>query len=188
MLASQHAVEHAIAMTHATTSRGPLNLARWCLQARAADRAMRDAAAFTFVDAAEGTSQTWTYAEVWREVQRIGRGLLALGLEPGDRVLIRLPHSPDYAFAFFGANVAGLVPIPASPQLTSEEAAFLRADADAAALVTRSEMRLEGFDGIEVLAPHELAEIDGAGSLPETRSEDPAFLIYTSGTTSRPKG
>ena len=35
----------------------------------------------------------------------------ASGLAPGDRVLIRLPHSPAYAFAFFAANLAGLVPI-----------------------------------------------------------------------------
>ena len=53
--------------------------------------------AFTFVHA--GREQTWSYAATWERVQRIGRGLLAHGLEPGDRVLVRLPHSPDYAFA-----------------------------------------------------------------------------------------
>ncbi len=166
-----------------------INLARYCLESRAADASSAGRPAFTFArsytDAALDAS--WTYAEVWDRVQRIGRGLLAHGLRRGDRVLLRLPHSPEYAFAFFGANVAGLVPIPASPQLTPEEAAFLRADAEAAAVITTPELRLEGFAGVEVLA-EELASLDGPGPLPLTAAEDPAFLIYTSGTTARPKG
>jgi acyl-coenzyme A synthetase/AMP-(fatty) acid ligase len=174
----------------------PLNLTRWCLERTAEDPATRDRPAFTFVqlDAGGGwTAYTWTYEEVWDRVQRIGRGLLGMGLQPGDRVLVRLPHSPDYAFAFFGANVAGLVPIPASPQLTAEETAFLVEDSQCAAIVTMPEWRVEGFSGIEVLAGPAKASgaldaLDGAGPLPDTHAEDPAFLIYTSGTTSRPKG
>jgi len=120
-------------------------------------------------------------------VQRIGRGLLACGLVPGDRVLIRLPHSPAYAFAFFGANAAGLVPIPASPQLTPEEAAFLATDAEAHALIADDAGGVPGFGGL-VLGPADLDRIDGGGALPETRAEDPAYLQYTSGTTAQPKG
>ncbi len=166
-----------------------LNLARHCLEARTLDPASAARTAFTFARSYTDArlDESWTYAKVWDRVQRIGRGLLARGLRPGDRVLVRLPHSPEYAFAFFGANVAGLVPIPASPQLTSEEASFLRADADAAAVITTPELRLEGFAGVEVLA-EELAGLDGPGPLPTTAPEDPAFLIYTSGTTARPKG
>lgn len=174
----------------AGASTGPdLNLARACLEARALDPSSAGLRAFTFAHDYDdaGLDESWTYLEAWERVQRIGRGLLARGLEPGDRVLIRLPHSPDYAFAFFGANVAGLVPIPASPQLTVEEAAFLLEDADGRAVVTSPELRIEGFAGVEVLAA-ELARLDGPGPLPETAAEDPAFLIYTSGTTARPKG
>ena len=163
----------------------PLNLARYCLQPRADDPASAARPAFTFVHA--GREQTWSYAATWERVQRIGRGLLARGLESGDRVLVRLPHSPDYAFAFFGATVAGLVPIPASPQLTPEEATFLVDDAEAHAIVATPEMRLPGFGGLELFAS-ELETLDGGGSLPETDAEDPAFLIYTSGTASHPKG
>ena len=162
-----------------------LNLARYCLQQRAEDPASASLPAFTFVY--DHREQTWGYAEVWERVQRIGRGLLGRGLERGDRVLVRLPHSPEYAFTFFGATVAGLVPVPASPQLTAEEAAFLVEDAEARAVVTTPEMRLPDFTGLELPAS-EIETLDGAGPLPETAAEDPAFLIYTSGTSSRPKG
>jgi acyl-coenzyme A synthetase/AMP-(fatty) acid ligase len=110
-------------------------------------------------------------------------------LTPGERVLVRLPHSPEYAFAFFGATLAGLVPVPASPQLTAEEASFLVEDADIAAVIGDASGLPEAATGL-VLDP---AELDGAEGpahtpLPVTDAGDPAFLVYTSGTTSRPKG
>ncbi len=176
------------APTASSADRGaPLNLARACLAAWAEDPDARDRPAFTFVDA-DGVDHTWSYGEAWETVQRVGRGLLARGLTPGDRVLVRVPHSPDYAFAFFGANAAGLVPIPASPQLTEEEAHFLVADSEAAGLVATADLRLVEYRGIAVDDDAGLAALDGPGPLPATRAEDPAFLIYTSGTTSRPKG
>lgn len=164
----------------------PLNLSRWCLRERAEDPATAHAPAFSFVHE-DGRIESWTAAEVWAKVQAVGRGLLAQGLRAGDRVLIRLPHSPAYAFAFFGANVAGLVPIPASPQLTEEEAQFLIDDSEAAATVTTPSLAIRGFAGVQVLES-ELEALDGPGPLPETRAEDHAYLIYTSGTTSHPKG
>ncbi|MFA7250489.1 MAG: class I adenylate-forming enzyme family protein, partial [Dehalococcoidia bacterium] len=175
-------------MNHPATpaSNPPLNLARWCLGDRAEDPARAHAPAFTFVHE-DGHTDTWTAAEAWTRVQRIGRGLLARGVAPGDRVLVRLPHSPDYAFAFLGATVAGLVPIPASPALTDEEATFLAADSEAAASITTAALRLAGATGAWVDGS-DLDALDGEGPLPETRAEDPAFLIYTSGTTDRPKG
>ena len=166
-----------------------LNIARDCIEPWAADPASRDRPAFTFArdyGSAEN-DETWTYGELWEHVERTGRGLLASGLESGDRVVIRLPHSPQYALAFFGATLAGLVPVPASPQLTAEEAAFVVADAEARAVVRTSALRVEGFAGIEIEGAA-LAALDGAEPLPRTAAEDPAFLIYTSGTTARPKG
>lgn len=163
----------------------PLNLARWCLEARASGP-QGDRPAFTFVHG-DGRQERWTAAEAWARIERTARGLLDLGLRPGERVLIRLPHAPAYAFAFFGANLAGLVPIPASPALTAEEAAFLAQDAEAVALIAGDGMAIEGFRG-RVLSERDLEALDGTATLPMTHAEDPAFLIYTSGTTSKPKG
>src|SRR5690606_19002458 len=125
----------------------------------ATDPAHADRPALTFISSEGGTDEVHTFAEVWARVQRIARGLLATRLQPGDRVLVRLPHSPDYAFAFLGATLAGLVPIPANPTLTPEEAAFLLEDADAAALVCTPETAIDGFEGVTV-SPHDLATMD----------------------------
>jgi acyl-coenzyme A synthetase/AMP-(fatty) acid ligase len=164
---------------------GTFNLARASLGAQAEDPRFASLPAFSFIDG--DRVERWTYAEAWAEVQRIARGLLSDGLAPGDRVLVRLPHSPAYAFAFFGANLAGLVPVPASPQLTAEEADFLAADSEARALITSQELRPADFRG-RVLTTEDLARLDGDARLPQTAAEDPAYLIYTSGTTARPKG
>ena len=68
----------------------PLNLARFCIEARALDPATADRPAFTFVR--DEGDESWSYAELWARIQRTGRGLLARGLVAGDRVLLRLPH------------------------------------------------------------------------------------------------
>ncbi len=52
----------------------------------------------------------------------VAAGLLAEGLVPGDRLMLRLPNTSDYALLFLGAISAGLVPIPISSQLTESEA------------------------------------------------------------------
>ncbi|TAJ20672.1 MAG: acyl--CoA ligase [Dehalococcoidia bacterium] len=163
----------------------PLNLTRWCLEARAAGP-LRDRTLFTFVHG-DGREERWTAVEAWARIERTARGLLDLGLQPGERVLVRLPHAPAYAFAFFAANLAGLVPIPSSPALTTEEAAFLAEDAEAAALIAGDGMAIDGFRG-RILSERDLDALDGTATLPVTHAEDPAFLIYTSGTTSKPKG
>ena len=162
-----------------------LNLTRYCLAAHAEAPASAARPAFTFVW--DEGAESWTYAEVWARVNRIGRGLLARGLAPGDRILIGLAHSPAYAFAFFGATLAGLIPVPASPELTAAEAGFLVRDAEPRAILTTPERRIDGFGGV-VISADELTELDGDGELPETHAEEPAYLIYTSGSSAQPKG
>ncbi|MSQ42290.1 MAG: acyl-CoA synthetase [Dehalococcoidia bacterium] len=164
----------------------PLNLARWCIERHALDPAAAARPALSFVDAADGVT-TWTYAEVWAHVQRIARGLRARGLATGERVLVRLPHSPEYAFAFMGATLAGLVPIPVSPMLTEGELRFLLQDTEAAAVIGGAAAEVADFRGVTI-ATEELARLDGTAALPETHAEDPAYILYTSGTTDRPKG
>ncbi len=161
----------------------PLNLTRYCLETAA--REQPDSIGFRFLHN-NGHVDEWTFAETWKVIHAAAQNLLAAGLVPGDRVLICLPHSPEYAFAFFGANLAGLVPIPVSPSLTSDEVAFLASDSSARGAVTAGTPPPAG--ATVSMTVDELIRPRSGQAIPATAAEDPAFLIYTSGTTASPKG
>jgi acyl-coenzyme A synthetase/AMP-(fatty) acid ligase len=166
------------------------NLARYCI-GRAAMAQPDKTALIVVSDAAAPIEQAerWTYRALDDAVRRIATGLLARGLTRGDRVLVRLPNGSDYALAFFGCIAAGLVPIPASPQLTESEARFLLDNAEAAALIATAALAIPG--AAREISDAELKAMRTAsppGDYADTAAEDPAFLIYTSGTSRRPKG
>jgi acyl-CoA synthetase (AMP-forming)/AMP-acid ligase II len=63
-----------------------------------------------------------SYAELWHRAARVGGGLREAGINPGDRVAIRLPNSIDWALALFGGLMAGAVVVPVNTRLTEAEA------------------------------------------------------------------
>lgn len=162
-------------------------------------------------DAQSGTRQA-TYGELARSTSQLAELLRALGIGAGERVLIRLPNCLEYATVFLGAMKRGAVPVPTSILLTAEELLFLAADSGAAALVTDRATwdTMRGtLDGIDTLrhvlvagdgVPTGSAHVRATGLAPalaaistwsgpeDTRAEDPAYLVYTSGTTGYPKG
>jgi acyl-coenzyme A synthetase/AMP-(fatty) acid ligase len=166
------------------------NMARYCIGRAAAE--FPDKIALIVVSDADApieTAEHWTYGALDTAVRSIAAGLLARGLQRGDRVLIRLPNGSDYALAFFGSIAAGLVPIPASPQLTESEARYLLENAEAAALIATPELAIPGV--ANCIDATELAAIRNSwpkADYADTGAGEPAFLIYTSGTSRRPKG
>ncbi|KQP05546.1 AMP-binding protein [Methylobacterium sp. Leaf93] len=166
------------------------NAARHCLAENA--RLRPDKTALIMAGAEDGSFHL-TFAEADRAVRGIAAGLLALGLRHGDRVMIRMGNEADYVLVYFGALAAGLVALPSSPQLTPAEAAFLMENSGAAVVVTGAGHRLDSAEaeGRIVLGPSEIAAMKRAEPVAEyadTAADDPATLVYTSGTTSRPKG
>ena len=138
-------------------------------------------------------AEQWSYGALDLAARRVAGGLLALGLAPGERLMIRLPNTSDYALLFFGAIAAGIVPLPVSPQLTSAEADFLLADSGAAAVALAGGLPAPaaGARGVRILDAPAIAALKAAAPLPayaDTAAEDPGFLIYTSGTSRQPKG
>jgi acyl-coenzyme A synthetase/AMP-(fatty) acid ligase len=168
------------------------NLAEHCL--RRAALATPDKTALIVVGdaAAAGQAERWTYAALDLAVRRVAAGLLAEGLMAGDRIVLRLPNTSDYALLFFGAMSAGLVPIPVSSQLTEAEAAFLLDDAGAAAIVQTRALAIGAVPpGCRITGDEAIARLKASPPLAahaDTDAEAPAYMIYTSGTTSRPKG
>ncbi len=167
------------------------NAARYCLDENA--RLRGDKTALIMVGE-NGPVGRLTYAQADRAVRGIAAGLLGLGLEAGDRVMIRMGNETDYVLVYFGALAAGLVALPSSPQLTADEAAFLMQNAGVAAVVTGTGLSDAGAGGpagcirldSEAIAAMKAGE--PLADYADTAADDPATLVYTSGTTSRPKG
>jgi acyl-coenzyme A synthetase/AMP-(fatty) acid ligase len=158
-----------------------------------------------------GTTEI-SFAELSRETSRFGQLLRDLRVKAGDRVLIRLPNCIDYPVAFLGAMKRGAISVPTSTLLTSEEVIYLAKDSGAAVLVTDKTMwsDLHGMMGelpnlrhVLLTGPGEIIPVAGLNVLYlgnalnqitgwlkpyATRAEDPAYLVYTSGTTGYPKG
>ena len=164
------------------------------------------------VDRDDALPETLTFAELAARTSRFAELLRRIGGDAGERVLIRLPNCIAYPTAFLGAMKRGAVPVPTSSQLTADEVRFLAADSGASVLVTDCStwtamaVMLEEVPALrEVLLVGEgsrpagrrlavrdlepaLAAIDGWEPPHATRAEDPAYLVYTSGTTGYPKG
>lgn len=180
------------------------------------DTSKADEVAMIVEDDTFGTS-TITFAELAEQTDRFAQVLRDLGVVAGDRILIRLPNSLDYPVAFLGAMKTGAISVPTSTLLTAEEVAYLAKDSGAVVLVTdaaawvamsakmqeniaqtpnlkhilltqlTSEVPISGvFNVLSLKAA--LSVVQQAEPAYATRAEDPAYLVYTSGTTGYPKG
>lgn len=136
--------------------------------------------------------ETWTFSEINRAALNIAHGLTALGLRSGDRVGIRLGNSSHSALMYFGAMAGGFVALPLSDQLTASELAVLLDDSEAAVIATSDAVPYGILrKDIAALSPADVSAMIANGTPQDyapTSADDPAFLIYTSGTTARPKG
>ncbi len=177
---------------HGRASTKKFNMAAYCIGAAAAARP--GAPALIVVDDANAgrPAEVWTFAEIEDAVLRIAGGLQAAGLKPGARILIRLDNTSAYALLFFGAIAGGFVPLPTSAQLTGHEVGFLLKDSGAEAVAVGGALALGAVPAdARLFEADEIARMIAHGpraAFAATAAEDPAFLIFTSGTTAQPKG
>ena len=161
---------------------------------RAAAERSPDKAAFL----SGSTSTSWR--ELDAQVDAAAAALAGLGLQPGDRVALSLANVLDFPIAYFGVLRAGMVAVPLNPGYTAQELRWTLSDSGARAAVVSP-------SGSDVLLPlaDELPALEhvlvtgtswddlleaAAGQRPGTAGggEDLAVLLYTSGTSGRPKG
>ncbi|MEV1328103.1 long-chain fatty acid--CoA ligase [Micromonospora costi] len=147
-----------------------------------------------------------TYAELWLEARSYAAGLRELGIAPGDPVALLAPNVVDFPRVYYGALAAGAVLVPVHLLLTPDEAAHVLRDSGAKALVCHTSQLALGVAAAETAgvplvtvgpaapdtsAPRLEDVSESVPPLPSylTRSaEDPAVVLYTSGTTGVPKG
>ncbi|MBN9673227.1 class I adenylate-forming enzyme family protein [Roseibium aggregatum] len=164
-----------------------MNLARYCLSNASPSGAKT---ALEVVGPGAEVLEVWSYDRLTATVLAVAAGLRATGMKTGDRILLRVGHSSDFPLLFFGAIAGGFVPVPTSALLTSSEASAILADSGAGLVLHDGETVLPEGDGIPFLGPDGIQDLKSSppGSFAESRDGDPAFLIYTSGTSGTPKG
>ena len=143
-----------------------------------------------------------SYAALRRAAFRARALLAAAGVEPGDRVGLMLPNVPAFPIAFYGILAADGVVVPMNPLLKSREVAYYLDDSGARVLLAWRDSAGEAAKGAAeagasvivvedpdmggLLSGLTAAGEDGGG--PRRTDDDTAVILYTSGTTGRPKG
>jgi long-chain acyl-CoA synthetase len=141
-----------------------------------------------------------TYRELAAAADRYGRGFQAMGLRPGDAIVVMLPNGADLTSVYFGAFQTGLYVVMANWHLVGAEVAYLVADSGAKAFVAHERFAAVAADAASrsgVEARFAVGDVPGfaplsslgAGSFgrPDVRTAG-SPMLYTSGTTGRPKG
>ena len=143
--------------------------------------------------------QTFTYRDLDLASARVAGLLAERSIGAGDRVGIMLPNVPEFAAAYYGALRAGAVVVPMNPLLKAREVAHLLSDSGARLVFAWHEAATEAATGgaeagadLVVVDPasflRDLASTTPAEQVVDRDDADTAVILYTSGTTGRPKG
>ena len=178
---------------------GSYNAATWLLD-RNVDEGRAGKLAFT------DTVSELTYGELQKQTRRLANLLRRLGVRREERVAMIMLDTTDFPIVFLGAIRAGVVPVPLNTLLTSEQYAYVLADCRAKVLFISEALlpvvkdivgQMPDLEHVVVAGkdPHghlklsdEIARESDAFVTAATHSDEPAFWLYSSGSTGMPKG
>jgi crotonobetaine/carnitine-CoA ligase len=156
----------------------------------------------------EGRVSEVTYAEQWRRAGRMAALLTKLGVRRGETFHVHLANLPAFYDCWFGGALLGAVMVPTNPLSTADELAYILTHAECGVSITTPDLlpavsgarasaqslrsvllaRAERAEPGTLLLDAELAGVEPSEPDPAVGPLDVAGMLYTSGTTSRPKG
>jgi acyl-CoA synthetase (AMP-forming)/AMP-acid ligase II len=150
--------------------------------------------------------RSWTYAELDDATDRIAASLSAAGVRPGERVAVFLPNCPELVLGYFACFKIGAIVVPLNYRYRQAEARYALEHSGATSLIVHPSLAGEAtglplagmgirrcyLTGTEATPPFSafdaLLTADGAPPAPTFDEDQVAAILYTSGSTARPKG
>ena len=138
-----------------------------------------------------------TYAEVGRRIEKVQEILTGAGLRAGDKVALLSSNMPNWGVCYFAVTSAGMVAVPILPDFSGEELDMIIAHSEAKALLVSdrlfTKLSKQTIERLNVVVRTKnlgviAQRVRGEGTMAVPKPDDLAVIIYTSGTTSKPKG
>ena len=138
-----------------------------------------------------------TYAEVGRRIEKVQVILTGAGLRAGDKVALLSSNMPNWGVCYFAVTSAGMVAVPILPDFSGEELDMIIAHSEAKALLVSdrlfTKLSKQTIERLNVVVRTKnlgviAQRVRGEGTMAVPKPDDLAVIIYTSGTTSKPKG
>lgn len=138
-----------------------------------------------------------TYAEVGRRIEKVQEILTCAGLHAGDKVALLSSNMPNWGVCYFAVTSAGMVAVPILPDFSGEELDMIIAHSEAKALLVSdrlfTKLSKQTIERLNVVVRTKnlgviAQRVKGEGFMAVPKPDDLAVIIYTSGTTSKPKG
>jgi long-chain acyl-CoA synthetase len=136
----------------------------------------------------EGEIQKWTYKELLSLIFSLTDEIKSKNIKKGDRIAIYGHYTPEWVITYLAIQFAGAIGVPLDNRLTYREVSHLVNDSGAKILFASEDLLTGEIDiSVPLKMPKSTTKIDGF-SLPRLSLDDPALILYTSGTTGSPKG
>lgn len=162
-------------------------------------------------ESCEGIVRQFSYASLNEEINRTANLFYYLGIRKGDRVALHLDNCPEFIFCWFGLAKIGAIMVPINARLLGEESAWILQNSQVSLLVTSAQFypmyreirqdnstplnhicligeQLPADDGVSHFSQLQARQSATLCYTPALSTDDTAEILFTSGTTSRPKG